>query len=165
MSADRPWHIQVNLHVIRRGLVEGFPVLCHEMPELRLPRPRKSAHEDLPGGASPAVGNTLVYPLPELVLLRGLDAPKVDVAALVPGSCDKHPAPLRCARTFFGGRWTIWLAWEGWRTCGATCHRGGCTRERLRERCRGHGDKAVMRGRGEEAISVTQLTLRDWHTS
>lgn len=60
MSANRPRDVQVDLHVVRRRLVQCLVILRHELLQLRLARTRVAAHQHLPRRGAPAVRDPLV---------------------------------------------------------------------------------------------------------
>lgn len=113
VSADRSWHVEVNLHIVRRRLLQGDPVHLGEHVKLPLTSFCEAVHQHLPRSTPPAVGDALERPLPQLALLRRLDVPHVNVPSLITRSSNQHAAPFcrplqlldgRVGRDCFGER-------------------------------------------------------------
>lgn len=106
MAADSPRDVKVNLDIIARRLIKRLAVLPRQLVHLHFARAREPAHEHLPRGTAPAIGDTLEHALAELGILGCPDAPLLDVTARVAGLYLEHTAPLCDARRFLRDRRT-----------------------------------------------------------
>ena len=101
MTTDSPRHIQINLDIVTGRFTLGRAILLCQPLRLYNPCLGKPAHQQIPHGAPPTIGDALVCAFAELWLFSGPDAPGPDVLALVSGVGLEHSGPFGYTGGFF----------------------------------------------------------------